>query len=460
MADRAETSPLERFELNDAPVARLARIACLAVLGCLGLLIGWTIITPVDEVVRARGAVQPEGSTQRLQSEFGGAVGAVHVVLGEQVEAGQLIVEFDAAELLSQLREARSEAFGLALESERLTALVEGRMPDFGPVRARAVEPDFPSLPQVPSARELGLPADDVDDAIAREMAVFEARKDYLDNARNLVQQQIISASAELDAIASERPAVERQRAAASERVGMLEGLQQRGLAPQADLVEAIQIEADYDFQLAELTGRAAVLKARMAELEQRLAEVDVGEADTASARIAEVNSDLFEVAERIARLIRRLAQTEFRTPVAGIVQSLPETVVGRFIEAGGLVAEIVPRDVSLRFEGAITPRDVGFVTVGQPVRLKIDAFDFSGFGALEGRVSEVSPTTVTDDHGASHYEVLIELPRSFFGDDPQRFTLLPGMTGEADITTGSKTVFAYLWKPVFTNLDLALTER
>jgi HlyD family secretion protein/adhesin transport system membrane fusion protein len=291
-------------------------------------------------------------------------------------------------------------------------------------------------------------------------MAVFEARKDYLDNARNLVQQQIISASAELDAIATERPAVERQRAAAGDRVEKLEQLQERGLTPQADLVEAIQIEADYEFQLAKLTGRAAVLRARKTELEQRLAEIDVGEADIASARIADVNRDLFEVAERIARLIRRLAQTEFRTPVAGTVQSLPETVVGRFIEAGGLVAEIVPRDVSLRFEGALSPRDVGFVTVGQPVRVKIDTFDFSRFGALEGRVAEVSPTTVNDDQGASHYQVLIDLPQAFFGEDPQRFALLPGMTGEADITTGSKTVFAYLWKPVFTNLDLALTER
>ncbi|GGM10468.1 HlyD family type I secretion periplasmic adaptor subunit [Pseudooceanicola nanhaiensis] len=460
MADRDETSPLERFELNDAPVARLARIASLAVLGCLVLLLGWTMITPVDEVVRARGVVEPESSTQRLQSEFGGAVGAVHVELGEQVEAGQLIVEFDAAELLSQLREARSQAFGMALESERLTALVEGGTPDFEPIRARAVDPDFPSLPEVPSARHLGLPEDDVDEAIAREMAVFEARKDYLDNARNLVQQQIISASAELDAIATERPAVERQRAAAGDRVDKLEQLQERGLTPQADLVEAIQIEADYEFQLAELTGRAAVLRARKTELEQRLSEIDVGEADIASARIADVNRDLFEVAERIARLIRRLAQTEFRTPVAGTVQSLPETVVGRFIEAGGLVAEIVPRDVSLRFEGALSPRDVGFVTVGQPVRVKIDTFDFSRFGALEGRVAEVSPTTVNDDQGASHYQVLIDLPQAFFGEDPQRFALLPGMTGEADITTGSKTVFAYLWKPVFTNLDLALTER
>ena len=225
-------------------------------------------------------------------------------------------------------------------------------------------------------------------------------------------------------------------------------------------LQRVYQIEADYEFQLAELTGRAAVLRARKTELEQRLSEIDVGEADIASARIADVNRDLFEVAERIARLIRRLAQTEFRTPVAGTVQSLPETVVGRFIEAGGLVAEIVPRDVSLRFEGALSPRDVGFVTVGQPVRLKIDTFDFSRFGALEGRVAEVSPTTVNDDQGASHYQVLIDLPQAFFGEDPQRFALLPGMTGEADITTGSKTVFAYLWKPVFTNLDLALTER
>ncbi|EAU47294.1 HlyD family type I secretion periplasmic adaptor subunit [Salipiger bermudensis] len=460
MTDRPKPDPSERFELNDAPVARLARIASLVVLLCVALLIGWMVVTPVDEIVRARGEVQPESSTQRLQSEFGGAVGAVHVTLGDSVEAGQLIVEFNAAELVSQLREARSHAFALALESERLTALVEERVPDFTPIRSRAIAPDFPSLPQVPSERPLGLPEDDVDAAIARETAVFEARKAYLDTARKLVRQQESSARAELGAIASEWPTVQRQRMVASERIETLQDLVDRSLAPRADLVDAIQTQADYDFQLSELTGRTAVLQARIAELEQRLAEVDVGEADSASARISAVNSELFEVAERIARLIRRLAQTEFRTPVAGIVQSLPETVVGRFIEPGGLVAEIVPRDVKLRFEGEISPRDVGFVTIGQPVRLKVDAFDFSRFGALEGKVTEVSPTTVLDDQGAPHYKVLVALPRHYLGNDPQRFTLLPGMTAEADITTGSKTVFAYLWKPIFTNLDLALSER
>lgn len=99
MADRSDISPTQRFELNDAPVARLARTASLVVVLCVALLIGWMVVTPVDEIVRARGEVQPESSTQRLQSEYGGAVGAVHVALGDAVEVGQLIVEFDAAEL-------------------------------------------------------------------------------------------------------------------------------------------------------------------------------------------------------------------------------------------------------------------------------------------------------------------------------------------------------------------------
>jgi hypothetical protein len=40
----------------------------------------------------------------------------------------------------------------------------------------------------------------------------------------------------------------------------------------------------------------------------------------------------------------------------AGIVQTVPETEIGRIIQAGGMVAEIVPRDVALRFAGELPP--------------------------------------------------------------------------------------------------------
>jgi HlyD family secretion protein/adhesin transport system membrane fusion protein len=171
-------------------------------------------------------------------------------------------------------------------------------------------------------------------------------------------------------------------------------------------------------------------------------------------------SGELRQVEEELAALKERVAETVVRSPVSGTVQSVPKTRVGEVIEPGGKVAEIVPGDEGLHLVVRLAPRDVGFVHQGQPAKIKIDAFDYSRYGALDGTVERVSPTTFVDERGVAYYEIDVGLDRSYFGDDPEQYALVPGMTGEADIKTGDKTVFQYMWKPVYTNLDLAFTER
>ncbi|CAH8242515.1 hypothetical protein VAE122_620001 [Vibrio aestuarianus] len=97
---------------------------------------------------------------------------------------------------------------------------------------------------------------------------------------------------------------------------------------------------------------------------------------------------------------------------------------------------------------------------MGQPARVKIDAFDYSRFGALKGLVESISPTTSQDQKGNIFYDVVIAVDKGYFHDNPEQFAILPGMTGEVDITTGEKSVFQYLWKPIYTNVSVAFGER
>ena len=123
-------------------------------------------------------------------------------------------------------------------------------------------------------------------------------------------------------------------------------------------------------------------------------------------------------------------------------------------------MAVIVPMTKTGLMEAKLSPRDIGFVRVGQPVRIKIDAFDYSRYGALDGVVKRISPSTDADEKGGVFYKVQIAIDKPYFSDKPGQFDLIPGMTGEADIVTGDKTVFQYLWKPVFTNVTEAFGER
>jgi len=131
----------EKFELNDGKAVRLTNIAAAAIGICLVAFVAWSVMTPIDEVAKARGVVEPVSEVQRLQTEHGGALASVLVRKGDVVSRGDTIAIFDHDDVRSELREAQAKALALALEKERLLALVENRAPAFDSVAGEALAP-------------------------------------------------------------------------------------------------------------------------------------------------------------------------------------------------------------------------------------------------------------------------------------------------------------------------------
>jgi HlyD family secretion protein/adhesin transport system membrane fusion protein len=99
-------------------------------------------------------------------------------------------------------------------------------------------------------------------------------------------------------------------------------------------------------------------------------------------------------------------------------------------------------------------------VAIGQPVQLKISAYDFSRYGWLSGRLDFISVNTFTGPNGERYYRGRVQLDQRHVGDDPERNPILPGMTVMTEIVTGRKTILAYLLKPVHVALTSAFSER
>lgn len=432
MSDRTDGAG---FDPGPEPALRVLGLAAWAVVLGLVAAVAWSLIASVHQVARARGAVEPIEQVQRVESVHGGVLAQLLVRRGDPVRAGQVIARFDGTEARAALNESDRRLGALSIEIERLSALVEGRRPDF----ARFAEA-FPRL-------------------IPESESAFQARLALIETQETEARQRIAGKLAEIAALEEQLPAVQRQLAVAREAGHTIAALVNQGLAPRPRLVELIEQEARFAVDLAQLSGRRTLADADLAGLQQALARVRQEEATRARERIAEARGQLRVVEAQRETLQQRANELEIRTPVAGLVQSVPETRSGDVIEPGGLIARIVPEG-GVRFTARLAPRDVGFVTAGQRVRVKADSFDFARYGTTDGIVERVSPTTIVDEHGVAFYEVLINLPKPFFRAAADGYRLLPGMTGEADIITGRHTVFEYLWQPVFTQLDLVFAER
>jgi adhesin transport system membrane fusion protein len=173
-----------------------------------------------------------------------------------------------------------------------------------------------------------------------------------------------------------------------------------------------------------------------------------------------EISSNQFKLNERQSLLDHSV----LTTPVAGIVKVIRINTVGGVLRAGDELMQISPTESGQVIEAKINPSDIGELKVGLPVSVKLDAFDFSVYGMLNGNLSHISSDTLTES-GANgslqtYYRIQVELAPMPVSDRIKPTDLKPGMTASLDIRTRSRSVWQYLSKPIQKAFSGALHER
>jgi multidrug efflux pump subunit AcrA (membrane-fusion protein) len=169
--------------------------------------------------------------------------------------------------------------------------------------------------------------------------------------------------------------------------------------------------------------------------------------------------SELNQQKEVIERLKDRVARLEVRAPVTGLVKGLKLNTIGEVVKPAEALMEIVPTAQTLVVETHISPSDVGHVSVGQPVKVKVSSYDSGRFGTVEGTLDFMTATTFENAKGGKYYRGRVNLKQAHVGTHSQ-MKLMPGMTVQAGIITGKKTILAYLLKPVQRALADSLSEK
>lgn len=173
-----------------------------------------------------------------------------------------------------------------------------------------------------------------------------------------------------------------------------------------------------------------------------------------------ELTSNKYKLEERKSVL----DHTVLTAPVAGIVKYLRMTTVGGVLRAGDEFMQISPADGGMMIEAKINPADIGQLSTGLPVGIKMDAFDYSVYGTLKGKLTYLSSDTLSEQGGngqvATYYRAQVVLDRDHTNPKLPVDLIKPGMTASLDIQTNRRSVLAYLLKPVSRAFDGALNER
>ena len=183
-----------------------------------------------------------------------------------------------------------------------------------------------------------------------------------------------------------------------------------------------------------------------------------------AQAELSKAQEDLAGVQQNMAQRKSQVDLTELRAPLRGVVKNVRITTQGGVIRPGEEVMQIVPLEDDLVIQAKVSPSDIAFLKPGQTASVKIDAYDYTVYGDLSGKLTYISADTLSEDlrQGEQpYYRVLVRTDgRRFSARPDETLDIQPGMTATIEVKTGQRTVLQYLLKPVVKTLSQSLGER
>jgi membrane fusion protein (multidrug efflux system) len=334
-------------------------VALMIVLG------GWLVVSRTTVyAVSEEGRLLAAGAASPVQTPIAGVVAENLVLLGTDVQAGDVLVRLDSSAETLRRAEEQARVEGLQLAAESLALVIEAeRNLAAASVKANAT--------RVSSAATRAQVAADVA-ALSRQQDAAMSR---------LRDAALVSG---LDALKTAE-----------------ELIRQRGQV-KITSADTVQASADLDRVRREADVRLYSLERELTELRAR---------STAS-RAA------------IATLDWEIARRTLRAAIAGKVADATVLPRGAAVSPGETIATIVPQ-APLKWVAYFSPREaVGRVQVGQRARIRLDAFPWTAYGALDAIVTGV---------GSEPREQRIRVELALTRDNPG-IHLSHGMTGTTDI--------------------------
>lgn len=407
------------------------RLIFLSAMGMFVVLL-WAAIAPVDEITRGLGKVVPSSKAQLVQAAAPATITQILVRPGQMVKKGQLLVRLDDSQSSSALGQLQAENERLSARAARLEREGTGDGGDCKEGSACAEEARLAEMREATArSKQSGLAA-----------AVEQRRRDLQEGQATV-------------------GALENSARLARDQVNMLAPLAAKGIVPQTELLTAQRELVDVQGRLSAArqgVGRAA---AAIREAEAQLSEARFDFRQQALSERSELATKIAVNQETIKGAAARLERNELHAPATGFVNDVQVTTVGGFVNAGEQLMQIVPVGEKLLVEARVAPKDIAFIKVGDRANVKVTAYDFSIYGGLTGRVRNISADSIYDEvEREAYYSVMVETDRAYLTKGGKRLPIMPGMICDVEIITGSKSILAYLLKPVLRAFDEAMTER
>ena len=403
-----------------------------------GWLIFWASQAQLDELTRGQGKIIPSHQLHVVQNLEGGIVADLLVAEGDSVKKGQILLKIDNTNFKSSFEESKLKQDELKAKFIRLDAEAHGK---------KIFEYDKKKMKNLIKQIEY-------------EKSLFETNKAQLKSSLDVVKEQIKQKNQELKELYAKISQEQKTLKLMQDEVNLTKPLVKKGLVSE---VEYLQLKRQLNGIQGDLeSSKLSIprLKSQIKEAQNKTTEIQLDFQNKAKQELNQVVAEISRIGQTNTALSDRVKRTLVRSPVDGTVKQLLINTIGGVVQPGMDIVEIVPAQDTLLIEAKIKPSDIAFLRPNLDATVKLSAYDFSIYGGLKGKLTNISADTITDEKGESYYLVKIKTNKSYLGTKEKPLPVMVGMTATVDIITGKKTVLDYLLKPILKAKQSALRER
>ncbi|MBH8554945.1 HlyD family efflux transporter periplasmic adaptor subunit [Nostocaceae cyanobacterium CENA357] len=383
------------------------------------IILPWAMLSKVDETGSARGRLEPQGKTLRLDAPVTGKVIGINVKEGQIVKAGQILLELESDLTRTELQQAQSKLEGQQNQINQLQLLKNQLTMS---LRTQKLQNQAQESEQLAQLDQIQQRLNSSRQLYMLEKGRLELANNEIKRYRYLWQKGAISKSK-----------LEEVEAAMFERQRLLE-----------------QAQSDIQQATTEITKQQSTNQriSRTGELALLDGQKQIQELQS---QVVDLLSQIDQTKKQIQSLQFQLQQQTLRTPIDGTIFQLSINNAGAVVQPGQMLTQIAPQGVPLIFRAEMPSQESGFLRVGMPVKLKFDAYPFQDYGVIEGKLRWISPDSKvveTAQGKVENFELEIELPKTYIETRNKRILLTPGQTATAEVIIRERRIVDFVLDP------------
>nr|WP_313402407.1 HlyD family type I secretion periplasmic adaptor subunit [Pseudomonas sp.] len=435
------TTPTLDSSFADLPTSdrKPRTIGMLIVFVAFGLFGTWAVVAPLGSAALAPGVVTVQTYRKTVQHLEGGIVKELHARDGDVVKAGDPLIVLDD----TQVRAEHGMITSQLIAAQAMEA------------RLRAERDD---LPQIDFSGMLELNSERAREAREGETQVFNARRGSRLGEVSVLEKRIGQLHEQirgLQAMISTKRSLERSYQGEIEE---LTELLSEGFVDKQRLLDQ---QRRLDMQRAEIADHSSQItktKLQISETELQIVQLNKDFSSDVVAQLAETQTRVFDLQERVSALKERLKRIVIRAPDDGMIIGMKVHTIGGVVSPATPLLDIVPSVSDLVVEAQVSPVDIDRVSPGKTADIRFSAFG-SATPVMEGVVNHVSgDRLINEQTGMPYYLARVSLTEKgtkTLGS----LKLQPGMPAEVLINTGDRTLFQYIMQPITNALARSLIE-